>query len=1123
MIQQLPGVRGRVRWLAALTSVAIVAGVAVTRPVRASVALSTGNVGVQQVLFRGGTAGYGCFRIPALVRTKAGSLLAFAEARKSPSCADRGAIDLVVRRSTNGGRTWGPIRVVLSGSDTDPNAPFTRGNPAPVVDATTGRVLLISTSNPATISGKRLGWIQDSDDDGISWSAARPLGATFSGSDRGWFATGPSHGIQLENGAHAGRLVVGAHQIPDDATVYDGVLYSDDHGATWQASRAANSYDEGVLNPGEVSVAELPDGSVYAAARNQVDGSANHRVRAVSADGGTTMPAFTTVPTLVTPDVQGAVLTLRSTYQRRPGDTLIFSGPSDPADRKLLKIRYSTDQGVTWQSPPHGLITGDRSGYSDLAELVGGEIGVLYEGGASTDELQNPGFSADEIRFTRFSPAQLGLPGTFTGTIPAQASPPAAPTTPDATAEANDAFPRGNAALGGGRFGQGLTLDGNGDSVDIPYARTIDPGAGDFTYSLWFKYAATGGSPNQVLLWGYGVGATEPQLWLRAQPSQDRLFAWVQGAGGGATVALTDASAATAFGDGRWHHVSLVRAGGQIALTVDGTVSGSDGGVTGPVTGKAPDGLRLGAKPDDADPFAGSLDEFRFYRQALTREQLDQVRGNADVGAALGVRLPFQVVDAVTTPVRTRVAIEDDMSGNCADGTLLGGPPRLTDGRVNSKALVVNSANPGVAVPFVPAIDVGSADFTFTTWFRYTATGTSPNQVLLWAYGTGAGQRQVWLRAQPAEDQLYAIVATSVGQVAVALKDTGSATAFGDGAWHLLALTRSGAQVRLSVDGASPATGSGLTGSVTADAAAGIEGLRLGSKPNGADVLTGSLDEFRLYRRALSAAELTAATAAKYPADNPAVRWTFEGGFTQAHNIVRPAPAGGAATPGSSVHCVNAYVRGGAQPTPSGKFGAALALDGTDDAVQIPYGAAGVLGATDFTIATWLRYTATSASPDQVLLWAYGTGATERHIWLRAQPSQNRLFASLGTETGTTTLAAAGTSSAAAFGDGKWHHVALRRSGKTLSLAVDGATLASATTAGSLTYGDAFAVDGFQLGAKPDGSGRLKGSLDEFRIFRRSLTDSELADVREKNTDPGTVTAVRLPFDVVTDDSYARM
>ena len=137
------------------------------------------SIGIELVLFKAGTGGYGCYRIPALVRTGADTVLAFAEARESPSCADRGDIDIVVRRSTNDGRTWGPARVVLSGVPEDLEKPFTRGNPAPVVDRETGRVFLLSTSNEAVPGGERRPWVQHSDDDGVTWSAARQVPASF--------------------------------------------------------------------------------------------------------------------------------------------------------------------------------------------------------------------------------------------------------------------------------------------------------------------------------------------------------------------------------------------------------------------------------------------------------------------------------------------------------------------------------------------------------------------------------------------------------------------------------------------------------------------------------------------------------------------------------------------------------------------------------------------------------------------------------------------------------------------------------------------------------------------------------------------------------------------------------
>ncbi|MFE6871370.1 LamG-like jellyroll fold domain-containing protein [Kitasatospora sp. NPDC057692] len=1120
-------------WVAALCTAVVLA---LAGP-PAGTAVASGVSGTaDQVLFAGGTGGYGCYRIPALARTAAGTLLAFAEARKSPTCADRQDIDIVVRRSTNDGRSWGPVEVVLSGGPGDADQPYTRGNAAPVVDAATGRILLLSTSNPATPTGKRLPWVQHSDDDGRTWSPAEQLTSTFSGATNGWFATGPGHGVQLTQGAHAGRLVVGAHQVPSAGVDYAGVLYSDDHGATWQAGSTPNSYvadpanpGQALVNPGEVSVTELRGGGVYAMARNQIGGSANHRTRAVSTDGGTTMPAATVIPSLVTPDVQGSVLALRQTWQSASGDTLLFSGPADPSSRKNMTVRYSTDNGTSWKTPANGLITGDASGYSDLVEASDGGIGLLYETGI--------GFSADQIHFRALTPAALGLPGGFHGTGSNQQQVPAAVTTPDASSQHGDAYPRGGAALGPGRFYQGLVLDNTGTAaqyVDVPWSRPTDPGAGDFTYALWFKYQATAATAQQVLFWGYGVGAV-PQVWLRAQPGQDRLYGWVQGSDAGTPVALTDPSAATAFGDGAWHLATLSRTGSTVALAVDGGTPATAAGVTGAVTPGPADrstGLRLGAKAGAGDDrFTGGLDEFRLYRTALTPAQIAALRdANAvdlapDTDAALGVRLPFQVLDGATVPTRTPVAIEEDVSGHCADGTLLGGKPSLVDGRVGASAIAVGGTRPGVEVPYTPALDVGSGDFTYTAWFKYQA-GTG-DQALLWAYGSTSGQRSLWVRAQPSQDRLYAWVQTTTDSVAVALPDTSPATAFGNDSWHLMALTRTGGTVRLSVDGGAGASVDGLTGSLTAGAEQGVEGLRAGAKSTGTDVLTGALDEVRLYHRALSTAELATVAGSPdgssgyYPGDLPALWWSFENQWTQQHDVVRLDD--GPSTPDGSVHCVNARVDGGARLTPSGAFGAALTLDGTDDDVRLPYRSAVALGAGDFTISTEVRYRATPADPDQVLLWAYGTGAAERQVWLRVQPSQDRLYAAFETDTSTTMVTAADASAATAFGDGTWHQVALRRSGGTLQLLVDGAVVgSSAVPAGSVTVTDAFAVSGFELGAKPDGTNRFTGSLDEFRIHRRALTDQELVSVHTTNADLGTVTAVRLGFDSLSPNGFAK-
>ncbi|MEU2878860.1 sialidase family protein [Streptomyces sp. NPDC007070] len=1086
-----------------------------------------GLVGSEQILFRSGTAGYGCFRIPTLVRTRTGALLAFAEARRSPSCADRGAIDIVVRRSTNDGRTWGPIRVALAGSDTDPEAPYTRGNPSPVADLRTGDVHLLSTSEPAEPGGRRLPWVQRSTDDGRTFGAPERL-PRLSDPQDGWFGTGPSHGIQLKRGDKPGRLVVGAYESPPGADHRQlvGVIYSDD-GDHWFASDTADSAGPG-LAPGEPSVAELDNGQVYLNARNNNGTSSGHRTHAVSDDAGATVPAQQVVPSLTTPEVQGSVLALEQTYRTRPGDTLVLSAPGHATDRQNMRIRYSTDRGATWKDGAQ--INAKRAGYSDLAELTDGEIGLVYEGG--------DGFSAANVYFDRFTPAAAGVPGAFAGAVYPQASRAAGRTTPDTAADANDAYLAGGSTLGAGRWNQGLVLDATGEYADVPYAPGLDPGDGDFTCSLFFKYKAQATDAQaRVLMWAYGFGAAKPQVWVRAQPGQDRLYAWVQGTGGTASVALPDSGPSTAFGDDAWHHLTLVREGGRITLAVDGTSSAQATGVAGSVgSGRVAgvDGIRLGAKPETAagDPFNGALDEFRMYRAALTDAQLATLRTANDAAPAAGslaVRLPFQVIDTADAPALTQVPIEDDVTGHCADGTLLGGVPGEVAGRIGKGAISLSSSRPGVEVPYLPALDVGAGDFTYTLWFRHTLTASDPNAALLWAYGSVSGEPSLWVRAQPAQRRLFAWAETPAGPVQVALADTGTAPAFGNGAWHLLALTRSGSTLRLSVDGTASAEASGLSGALTS--AATPEGLRVGSKPGNLDVFTGALDEVRLYKRALTADELTrvarsaAGSAGGYPADRPALAWTMENGNTESHLVARPAA--GPATPDASVHCDHAYVRGGARPVASaggGKFGAGLALDGTDDSVEVPYGADTALGSGDFTVATWLRYTAGQTSANQVVFWAYGVGSTERQLYLRAQPGQDRLAAVLQTDTATTTVYAADAGAAYAFGDGAWHHVVLQRSGGKLSLSVDGGTPGEAAApAGSVTYDDGFAVAGFHLGARPDGADRLKGSLDEFRLVRRALTADEVTALRTSDADTGTATTVRLTFETLSPQPYARM
>ncbi|MFF9116021.1 exo-alpha-sialidase [Streptomyces massasporeus] len=333
------------------------------------------------VPFHAGQEGYASFRIPAVVATRTGDLLAFCEGRVG-SRDDFGNIDIVLKRSTDGGHTWGPLQVAARNGDS------LAGNPAPVV-LDTGRILLVHVRNAAhatedairrgTVSaadGRRV-WVQHSDDEGRTWSAPREITREAKRPEWRWYATTPGHAIQLTTG----RVVVPAnHSLPPTGTDngtegrYNGghCLLSDDAGATWRIGYVDDDTD-GYINANETTAAELPDGRVYFNTRNDSP-SPGTRADAHSADGGRTLvKPFRPQAGLTAPVCEAAVLQLRDP------DLLLYSGPADPGFRALMTIRASTDGGTTWR--PAYTVDGLPAAYSDLVRIDTDTVGLLYETG----------------------------------------------------------------------------------------------------------------------------------------------------------------------------------------------------------------------------------------------------------------------------------------------------------------------------------------------------------------------------------------------------------------------------------------------------------------------------------------------------------------------------------------------------------------------------------------------------------------------------------------------------------------------------------------------------------------------------------------------------------------------
>jgi sialidase-1 len=342
------------------------------------------------VPFTSGAEGYSSFRIPAVVTTARGTLVAFAEGRVG-SAADSGSIDVVAKRSTDGGCTWGPLAVVAdAGSDT-------ADNPAPVLDPATGNIVLVTCYNAGNVTEAQIlagqvtadqtrrVFVQTSTDDGLTFSPRREITDQAKLPNWRWYATGPGHAIALTQGVHKGRLVVpannsvappaGSTDTGAEAKYYGGNdIYSDDHGATWHIGYTDDT-TEGYSNPNESTVAELPDGRLYVNSRDQNGTGAGNRVDGYSADGGTTLVApLHPQDTITTPVVQGSVLQVKG-----PHAVLLYSGPADPVNRAVMAVRTSTNQGVTWSTGYD--LTGLPAAYSDLVQLDNNTVGVLYETG----------------------------------------------------------------------------------------------------------------------------------------------------------------------------------------------------------------------------------------------------------------------------------------------------------------------------------------------------------------------------------------------------------------------------------------------------------------------------------------------------------------------------------------------------------------------------------------------------------------------------------------------------------------------------------------------------------------------------------------------------------------------
>lgn len=337
----------------------------------------------ETAVFRRRTGGYHSFRIPTITKSMNGELLAFCEGRIN-SVSDFGDHDIVLRRSSNRGRTWNPMQVVVDHRwfATRNWRPAACMDPVPVVDASNKRIWLaftvIGNYNPVRAPYEFTVWVTQSDDDGATWAAPREITSSVKLPTWDFYSLGPCHGIQLSGG----RLFIMGNHSDESDRFFSHAFFSDDHGASWQLG--------GTVGPdtNEATAIELDDGTVMMNMRSyRHGGNPGMRAVAISSDRGATWGPVMDEAQLVEPRCQASIIrfTDRDLHDR---NRILFSNPAAKT-RRNLTVKISYDEGKTWNAGK--TIFEHEAAYSDLVILDDFTIGCLYERG-----------SQPNINFVRF-------------------------------------------------------------------------------------------------------------------------------------------------------------------------------------------------------------------------------------------------------------------------------------------------------------------------------------------------------------------------------------------------------------------------------------------------------------------------------------------------------------------------------------------------------------------------------------------------------------------------------------------------------------------------------------------------------------------------------------------------